>query len=209
MSHIKLFHNQVYNGNFKENPNNFLNAGADKLQGITSRLGMGFNLHSAIKNLATGMNQNLIEASVHYSKKDLSKASGKILRLLPSFVYWRPEESTTKEGAIFTKFPIFESIRAMADVSLEGNLDTKSKAMQYLDNALFFMQDKTEFMIQHSMYLAMMYSHRVVNGKIMSFNDYKMSKLKPMKENPTNDEIKKIYLQFEDNYAEAEKELKK
>ena len=83
-----------------ENPNNFLNAGADKLQGITSRLGMGFNLHSAIKNLATGMNQNLIEASVHYSKKDLSKASGKILRLLPSFVFWLEQETRQQSNIL-------------------------------------------------------------------------------------------------------------
>lgn len=212
LSHIKMFHNQVYNGNFKNNPNNVANKMADKLQGITSRLGMGFNLHSAIKNLVTGMNQNLIETSIHYSKKDLTKASGKILRLLPTFINdWnKPEgESTTKERAIFLNFPIFESIRAMADTTLEGDLDTKSKAMKYFDNSLFFLQDKTEFFIQHSMYLAMMYSHKIINGKIMSFNDYKMLKLKQMKPNLTNEEIKKIYLQHEDNYEEAKKELKK
>ena len=120
IKNIKLFYNQVYNDNFKNNPHHFVNKAIDFLTAWTSRLGMGFNLHSAIKNIATGVNQNLIEASsLHYSRNDISKASVRVLSLLHTFVRdWSlgKNESTTKEGAIFKNLPLFQSIRVMSEI---------------------------------------------------------------------------------------------
>ena len=146
---------------------------------------------------------------MHYSAKDLSKSSAYLLRILPNFIDdYRLDrmKSTTKFGAIAKAFVIFQSIRDMAD---GANSQGKSamKWQQIVDNVLFFLQDKTEFYIQHTMYHAMLNSYRVVNGKIMNFEKFKEYSGLSQQSLLTTEEKKTIQVQYM-NQGKTAKEAK-
>jgi predicted Zn-dependent protease with MMP-like domain len=210
ISHADDFLKMVFYEQFKHDPNSLSTKIMDFHVAYMAKIGMGLNIHSAIKNVITGMNQNFIEGGgVHYSAKDLSKSSAYLLRTLPSFIAdYRLDrmKSTTKFGAIAKAFVIFQSIRDMAD---GANSQGKSamKWQQIVDNVLFLLQDKTEFYIQHTMYHAMLNSYRVVNGKIMNFEKFKEDSGLSQQSLLTTEEKKTIQVQYI-NQGKTAKEAK-
>jgi len=147
----------------------------------TSVLGMGLNVFSAVKNVMTGSMMTMSEAraGTFFSVKDYNSAMGRYWGSVGSYLSDdnMPEHQySTFENALINTFNI-------VDEQIENNYmeDKKygygryqnmkglaSKAM----NKLFFMQSSGEHMMQNATLFAMLKSHKIQDGRIISFEEY-------------------------------------
>ena len=150
----------------------------DMLAKYTSLQSLALNLYSGINNLSVGNVMNMIEGAggQFYSRKDYAKAK--------KDYYSKHLIGIVKDAAAqFSTNPInlwMESYDVIQDFDEFGKpLDSSLRMHRYASKASFFLQNAGEHMVQTELALAMGNSHRIVDGKIMNFNEWVMSEDKP------------------------------
>jgi len=148
-------------------------------------LGLGFNVQAAAKNFIMGDRQLFIEATsgVHFNKEDLKKGKTRYNKNISSLYNstGNDEYGSTKTAAIAKLFNVIEDYDDI--IERAGKLDViveqetkkakiykKSKSKFY--NVAFYMTTKAENMLHNATLFAMLNSHRVIDGKIVSRFDY-------------------------------------
>ncbi len=144
------------------------------LQNYTSAKGMWFNITGALNNVAYGKTQMLMErmAGVYWDRADGVKAEkaywGNLFQLM----------ANPDDAKYHNKLPAvvkYLDILTLTDerdykLSEEGKNELFKQIMN--TNNLFILHHLGEHYMQNKSLIAMLYSHRVVNGKIMSYDDF-------------------------------------
>ncbi len=153
------------------------------LQNYTSLKGIGFNVFSGINNLVYGRIQTMIEAASgqFFSADDYKKANSMYFSATTSYVgdtlksNENGNKSTTIQNALIKEFSIIKSQNEIAGED-GGREISKFNLAMYFSNAAYLMQNVGEHQMQNITLFAMLKSHRIVNGKIMNFNDFLQDK---------------------------------
>lgn len=146
---------------------------ADLLINYTSINGMWMNMFSGINNVTYGKSQIFIEAigGEDFKNINLNEARKLYFSGLSDYSGKNEFSNTTLIGAIIRRLDVYKS-----QDELEGKLNaTANTIMQkalMIRNKGFFMQHAGEHFMQNQALLAMMDSHRIIDGKILSFNDF-------------------------------------
>jgi len=150
-------------------------------RGYLSILGMGFNAFSAFKNINTGLLMTSAEAAAgyHFTTKDYALGLKEWWLGTPSYItdaIAGGEESSTRTNALIKFFNIVDEQleNPYADDKSYGFYKHKKirNISKTANRAAFFMQSKGEDMLQNSTLFAMLRSHRIQNGKILSFEEF-------------------------------------
>jgi hypothetical protein len=143
------------------------------LQNFTSAKSMWFNITGGINNLAIGQTQIAMERYSQYfwNREEGNKAEKSIWSaILNNIAFINTPESKNKEGALIKLFNITETHD-------ERNLDNSVKqtlAKHLFNTDVFYIQQHLgEYYMQNKGLLAMLYSHRIIDGKIKSLVDFK------------------------------------
>jgi len=140
----------------------------------SSLLGMGFNVHAGVKNITYGKLMTIIEgvAGSFFNTADVLKAEALYLSHSPNFIFdavANNDFSSSKITGISKMFTVIENINDLLekqDPSKHQKWWTKS----FL-TAAFGMQSSGEHYMHNITLLAMLNSHRLVDGKIVTLND--------------------------------------
>jgi hypothetical protein len=151
------------------------------LQNYTSFKGMALNPLSAMNNQVYGTLMNHIESvsGQFFSTGDWAKATAEYGLGVISFMADREGQASTKQSAFLQYFNITMDFTEAAF----GNENTSiaQRAMRGLNFAVskaYMLEHISEHNIQNRTLMAMAYSHKVVDGVIMSFDEFKRGKLK-------------------------------
>jgi predicted RNase H-related nuclease YkuK (DUF458 family) len=148
------------------------------LQNYTSAKGMWFNLSGAINNVAYGKLQMLQEIHAkEFTDPTLSTAA---LMADSEKTYWsaissyfadKGEYASTKQSALIKKFDIvqLQDEKALAYGYQKNTVDGTNRANY---SSFYLLHHSGEHYMQNQMLFMMLKSHRIINGKIQSFNDY-------------------------------------
>jgi len=151
------------------------------LQNYTSLKGIGLNPFSALNNVVYGRIQTAIEAAAgqHFNMKNYLVGKKHWNKGVVSYVadtYSNTNKATSLENAIIKYFGILDEHN---DTAIEGSTTKNVLHKFYMKtNAFYLMQHMGEHYMQNVTLFAMMDSHRIVNGKVMSLSDYKASVIK-------------------------------
>lgn len=173
----------------------------NKLTNATSFLGIGFNVLSAINNKITGNIQLKIEAAgkQYFDAKEYGQARWLYFKNINNFIANMDKDtSSTLIEAFIKDFEIYQDKSELVNTS-GGFLNTAKEKAKWIKDKSFFMQKIGEHQIQNTSLIAMLQSHRIVNGKIVSFfdfvNNHEISaEVKKMQENRESVEKIKIYI---------------
>jgi hypothetical protein len=155
------------------------------LQNYVSKTGIGFNIFSALNNVTYGKIQMSIEAASgqYFNYKMYLKARADYDKNIVAFIgdtYREDGKSSNKLSAFIRLFDIFESQADAAESDKNKGLKENHLKIQKIlskTNAWYILQHMGEHMMQNQVLLSMAYSHKVIEGKIVTLNDYLESKL--------------------------------
>ncbi len=190
-------------------------------------LGIGFNPFSAAKNLGMGHTQAFAESrsGVQYSTNDLKKASSEYISNLTnitsdniSFTDAKKQDYATSDvSAVMKLFNIVDDYNDIID--RVNNLDvikesttefqkTKQKAERIVNNAAYLMTVNAEHNMHNETLLAMLNSHRVIDGEIVSRYNYSTD-FRELTDEEKNDrtKLKQYVKERKEHIASKEKEF--
>ena len=163
------------------------------IQQYTSLKGLGLNPYSAVNNVTFGSIQNKIH-SIADGDFDLesNKKAGKFYYTQASLSSYFKKKPETLQAAIIDYYDIMDNQTEQVELNKVSGAKTKfeSGAKTTL-KAMFFFQHAGEHAMQNRLLFAMMYGHRLIDGKIMSFKDFAATKVQTSKSSDTLDEIKR------------------
>lgn len=139
----------------------------------TSLITMGFNIKSGIKNAMAGYVNIVTEAhgDQYFSKKQLLAASEAYRKAIPFIFSNRNKYTTTNHTDGIVKF--FHDIYFdVTEAHQEVNTGMLSRGLKVFDSLAYMALSSGEHMLQFTTLLAMLESHRVVNGQFMTLNDF-------------------------------------
>lgn len=178
--HLQNIIEMDFYDNFSNKPHNqyskAFNSLVDTVKFYSSVKGMGFNIHAAVKNVTYGKIMTIIESAAgrNLSPIDLLKAETNYFGNLHNFYGdSRRNTITNKYSGIIDQFNVIEDMGDLLerqDPTLKGG-QLKKALKKSLDYA-YMMQSSGEHMMHNVMLFAMLQSHRVINGSIMSFDDF-------------------------------------
>lgn len=146
----------------------------DNIGQYASLVQLGTNLFSSMNNVLVGKISNFIESGggQFYNKTHFSKAHP---------IFWRNAASLLKDSTRRYKQSILGQLNERWN--LEQNINErhhkiidKQKWKSLGSGSLFVLQSLGENSIQYQLFISMGLSHRVVNNKIYSFNDWAEAK---------------------------------
>lgn len=167
-----------------------------KLRNYSSLLGMGLNAHAAVKNVQYGNNMLVIEAMAgqYINLKDLTVGGVQYTKNLVSFVTdvvsGKDYFSSSKESGIMSQFGVIENISDLLEKenpSLHSN-----RPKQLITEVAYFGQSAGEHAMHNTMLFAMLNSHRLVDGKIVSLHDLEARALRGIKGKMSKEEFSKL-----------------
>ena len=144
---------------------------AARAQNVASVLGIGFNALSAINNKIVGNIQLKIEAAggQYFNYKELTQGRKQYFDVLLNLY---SEHGIDKSNTISTGvIKYFDIIQSHDELVGKANNSANYK-IAMLKNITFFMQEAGEHQIQNTSLLTMLNSHRMVNGKPISYQMY-------------------------------------
>lgn len=146
------------------------------LQNYVSKKGIGLNPFSAMNNLVYGRMQMIIESAAGYYCDINDIAIGKKLwnGNVTHFIadtFNGSEKSNSLVAAILKQYDILMDSTEMANKP-DGRMHSEIRKKLMKVNAWYFMQSAGEHYMQNVILLAMMNSHRIINGKLMTEADY-------------------------------------
>jgi len=143
---------------------------------MTSLNYMGLNFSAGFANLTVSEQFILQEAAArtHIEFKDwrLAKASY-AHSIVDMIANSKVDTNTTLDGAIMKKLDIMDVYDEKGSVVSSATKNTLDRILGASSSVMYFFMNSTEHIVQNTMALAMHTSHRIVNGKIKSFYEYK------------------------------------
>lgn len=149
-----------------------------KIQDFTSLRALGFNVLSGLNNKLIGNIQARIESGggIYFNYSDYREARKKYFMNMTSFV----SNHKTKESNNFIDGFIKQFDILISQDEIASRPGSKIKTLLYKARAIrdtaFFLQHIGEHQIQNATLIAMGNSHRIVDGKIINFNEFWESK---------------------------------
>ena len=151
---------------------------ANRIQKITSAKGMWLNPTGALNNIVYGKIQTAMESTGKYywEREHMRKANKDFFANLSSIITDRDKEFTNNKLSSLLKY--FDIIEMQDEKGFEtlDEFDKKQHKWYMKTDNFYFMHHMGEVFMQNTALMAMMQSHRVINGKIQSFMDYKMQR---------------------------------
>lgn len=147
---------------------------ASKIQNFTSLRAMGFNVLSGLNNVIVGNLNERIEGAGgrYYSHSDFRSARKLYFANITNFI----ADAKHKESSNFLTAFIKDMDILISEDELSNNPDgliaTAIHKLRMVRDAAYFMQHIGEHQIQNATLIAMANSHRIIDGKIMSFNEF-------------------------------------
>lgn len=177
---------------------------AAKIQDFTSLRALGFNVLSGVNNKVIANLQARIESAggIYFEYKDYRKARVEYFKNITHFVAnHKTATSNNYHDAYMKHFDVLISQDELSNAP-DGAVKTVLHKIAMIKNAAFFMQHIGEHQVQNTALLSMSYSHRIIDGKIVNFNEfYEHKKIKiNFDSKMTNEEINKEYENDEKNY---------
>lgn len=170
------------------------------IQSFTSLRALGFNVLSGLNNKLIGNLQERIEGAGgrFFSYKDYRSArklyAGNILNYINEH---KKEDSTNFLTAYIKHFDVLVSQDELSNKP-EGVVQTVLHKAKLLRSSAYLMQHVGEHQIQNTTLIAMSKSHRIIDGKIMSFSEYWETKqMKVNIEEKWEDAVKIIEANYE------------
>ena len=163
----------------------------DLLGRYTSIRSLAFNLYSGINNVSVAQVMNMIEGAgaQFYERKHLRQAKADYTKNLFGFVKDAVSEFPENDLSIWMDtYDVFQEFDQYG-----SKVSSKSFAKRMAGKVTFIMQSSGEHMIQTEVALAMARSHRIVDGKIMSYQDWLIA-------NPDKPSTKATKKEFEEKY---------
>ena len=213
---MKMDLEMIFYDNFTKPGNN--NKYIEMARNYVSLNGIGFNPYSAIKNVAYGGLMMFTEAHAgyHFNKAQLRAGSAEYLRsfneLIQTVVNTQKGDKVQAKSLAIAMLSYFDILDTQIETDMiansKGKKGYKHTAKNLIMLAAYGMQQAGESFMQHSALLAMTRSHRIIDGKVKSFEEYAMGKLK----NYTVKEIRADVTKAEEinkENKEKVKELKK
>ena len=165
---------------------------ADLLGKYTSVRSLAANVFSGINNVSVAQAMNMIEAGggQFFDRKHLRQAKVQYSKNFYGFVKDSVSEYQTNEiGVWMDSWDIFQDFN-------EYGVPRKSKSLaaRIAGKLTFISQSSGEHMVQTEVALACANSHRVVDGKIMSYQDWLIA-------NPDKPNTKAVKKEFESTYS--------
>ena len=160
-----------------------------KVKAYISLSGIGFNIFSALKNVGYGglMMAGEASANYHFGREDINKGMAEYMRAMPKLIRELNEGNyNTIEDKTIGAMVFFNIIDTQIETELLNskalkNPNKRKRVQARLANKImwagFVMQEKGESFMQNSALLAMMHSHRVIDNKIVSLEEFIGSKL--------------------------------
>ena len=189
----------------------------NNLLNYSSVTAMGFNVLSAVNNKIMGNIQLKIEAAggQYFDTKQYAGARFMYAKGITDYLAnMNSNKSTTLIGALIKDFDILQDTKELQGKP-EGALETVKAKLKLLKDASYFMQVAGEHQIQNTALIAMLQSHRIIDGKIVSFFDYINTKdisaeVKKMKlEEKSSEEINKYISEFKIDKKALKEEFEK
>lgn len=195
MAQYEAMENRVYGANKVKG---FVGVASSVMLRYSSINYMYGNYTAGIKNIMKGISDMIIESTGNgfVSSKDVKDGLGRIIKTIPTWIKeLRQERSNDLYVAIIKDFDSIYQDTTDKTSSLTGT-DALTKILSKVDTVGYSANNIGEFIMQFGMLLAAIKSHRVIGGKIMSFNEfYDDSKTSIISEILT-DEQKKEYYKF-------------
>jgi hypothetical protein len=183
-----------------EKDEGWLTKGVNSMTNLTSMTTLGFNVFSALNNKIIGNVQARIEAAggTHFDYSDYRIARKQYAKSMIDYVANHNTDASTDFTDGLIKY--FDVVVSQDELNRkpQGKLQTIAHKIRKLKSTAYFLQHIGEHQIQNTALLAMLHSHRVVNGKIMNFNEFWESKKleinfdKKMSPEQIDIEVKKI-----------------
>jgi len=188
------------------------------LQNYTSLKSMAFNPYSSLNNQVYGELMSKIEAvsSEFFSSKDWRKAAGTYTTGIIS--YFADDEASfnfsSKQSAFMHHIPILMDFKELAGNENQSDAlgNVMLNKMGIITNKAFMFEHMSEHNLQNRTLLAMAYSHRVVNGRIMKFNEFVQDKLTKITKEMINadpENVKKVIAENKKKRKELKAEFEK
>lgn len=205
MEQYKRIEANVFNAS---NVKSRLDRAASALLRYSSINFMYFNLTAGIKNVMKGISDMIIETSANNFVDDKSLRAGlaEIIKIAPIWIKELQQEKTENlYVAILKNFDDIYQDTTDSGASLSGS-DFLTKVLSRVDTVGYSFNNMGEFLMQFGMLLACTKSHRVLNGKILSFNDwYDDSKIRIFNQIATPEQKREYYKFKELKDAEIER----
>lgn len=147
---------------------------ASKIQNFTSLRAMGFNVLSGLNNKLIGnINERMESAGGRYfNYSHYREARRMYFANITNFLAdHNKKESSNFMTAYLKEMDVLISEDELANKP-EGAIKTALHKLKMVRDAAYFMQHVGEHQIQNATLIAMSNSHRIVDGEIMSFNEY-------------------------------------
>lgn len=181
------------------------------IQKYNAYKGLGFNPFSALKNVTYGYIMTGIEASagLFFNNADLLAGQKEYLEGLVSYyadTKRKDNSSTSLQNAIIKRFNVLYSQNELNN-EFNGPEASAAYAKQLYRNAAFLMQESGEHLMQQTLLFAMLHSHRLINGKIVSLFDYTNSKLVKVNRFGSKEEAEAAIQKNKDIKKEAKREF--
>jgi hypothetical protein len=149
------------------------------LKTYSSWLGIGLNIHSAVKNITFGEYMTIAEglANVHMNVNDLRKARRRYLKSVTSYVAddlkrkGGDRSASTFESALIRHFNIIESYDDFLERDKVANASI-NKLYRASSSLGFGMQGAGEHLLHNTTLFSMLESNRIINGKALSEMQY-------------------------------------
>lgn len=178
------------------------------LQNYVSAKNMWLNVTAGINVAAFGHILSRTEAisGFYFTNKDMMQADKKYITSIWDLVAHTGQPKESLVGQICDYFNMATSHNEQADAA------SKLKDHLMSTDSLYFMNNMSVHLIQNIPLLSMVHSHRLVDGRIMSLNDYKFRNSKNALAETVNDEEKQkleIYYQArlaDEDHLESKKD---
>jgi hypothetical protein len=144
----------------------------DTVSKITSVSGLGLALKPALGNTITATFNNFIEGfgGQFYNVKEYLKGKSLATANAKALITNLTNGQQTKVNALMDRLGLFEKFNPVNPEDVVEKLSWKSKMTT---DIAFILQNASEYYVQSSVALAMMQSHRLVNGEILNEGEYR------------------------------------
>lgn len=157
-----------------EHDEGWLSKSTNEIQNLTALRALGFNVLSGLNNKLIGNIQARIESagSIFYDYSHYRNARKLYTTSLTNIISNHKTDSSDNFVDAFLKgFDVLVSQDELTN-SPEGKLKTLIEKAKKLKDSSFFLQHIGEHQVQNTTLLAMANSHRIVDGKIITFNEF-------------------------------------
>lgn len=147
---------------------------ANKIQDFTSLRALGLNVLSGVNNKLIGNLQGRIESfgGRYYNYRDYRKSRYLYTKGMMSFIADRNTKKSSNFLSGFLKeFDILVSQDELSNKP-DGRIKTLLHKAKMIKDSAYFFQHVGEHQIQNSTLVAMALSHRIIDGEIMTFQEF-------------------------------------